>query len=275
MITYPEINPVFIDLGVYELPWIGQIHPQIHWYGIMYLIGFVGAWWLGAKRAQRPDIGWSRRQVEDLIFFGALGVVLGGRIGHTFFYNFSDFLANPISIFYIWQGGMSFHGGMLGVFVALYIFGRKNGMSFFQVSDFIAPMVPIGLGAGRMGNFINKELPGRVAEANVPWAMDFGDHVARHPSSLYQAFTEGLLLFIILWWYSSKPRARMAVSAAFMFFYGCFRFTTEFFRTPDAHIGFVALDWITMGQLLSLPMIIVGVVIYVLATKNNLSSEKA
>lgn len=255
MLIYPEIDPIALAIGPLK----------IHWYGLMYLTGFIAAWLLGLHRAKDSDRGWSRKQVEDLIFYGALGVILGGRLGYTFFYNFSDFIDNPISIFYIWQGGMSFHGGMLGVFIALYLFGRKNGMTFFQVSDFIAPMVPIGLGAGRMGNFINKELIGRPAEAALPWAMDFGDQIARHPSSLYQALTEGLLLFLILWIYSSRYRPHMAVSAAFMFFYGCFRFGTEFFRTPDAHLGFIAFDWLTMGQLLSLPMIIFGIVVYAIA----------
>lgn len=256
MIAYPEIDPVAIDLGF----------AKIHWYGLMYLIGFIGAWVYGVQRTKRADIDWTRKQVEDVIFYGALGVVLGGRLGYTLFYNFSGFLDNPISIFYIHQGGMSFHGGMLGVFVALYLFGRNNGMTFFQVSDFIAPWVPIGLGAGRIGNFINMELPGRPVDVMLPWAMDYGDHVARHPSSLYQALTEGLLLFFILWWYSKKPRPLMAVSAAFMFFYGVFRFVTEFFRTPDAHLGFIAFDWLTMGQLLSVPMIIFGIVVYWIAT---------
>lgn len=259
MITYPEIDPVAISIGLLK----------IHWYGLMYLIGFVAAWMLGLHRAKNSDYGWSRKQVEDVIFYGALGVILGGRLGYTLFYGFSNFIADPISIFYIWQGGMSFHGGMLGVFIALYLFGRKNGMSFFQVSDFIAPMVPIGLGAGRIGNFINMELIGRPVEAAVPWAMDFGDHVARHPSSLYQALSEGLLLFAILWIYSSRYRPVMAVSAVFMLSYGSLRFITEFFRTPDAHLGFIAFDWLTMGQLLSLPMIIFGVVVYWLAIKKK------
>lgn len=265
MIAYPNIDPIAVSLGPLK----------IHWYGLMYLIGFVGAWWLGTRRAARPDIGWTRQQVEDLIFYGAIGVILGGRIGYTLFYNLPVFLANPVSIFYIWQGGMSFHGGMLGVFVALYIFAKKQGFTFFQVSDFIAPMVPIGLGAGRIGNFINHELWGRPAPANLPWAFDYGDHIARHPSSLYQALTEGLLLFLILWWYSSKPRPRMAVSAVFMFCYGCFRFTTEFFRTPDEQLGFIAFHWLTMGQLLSLPMILFGIVVYYLAIKTPESANNA
>ncbi len=265
MIAYPEIDPVAVALGPIK----------VHWYGLMYLAGFIGAWIYGVQRTKRADINWTRKQVEDVIFYGALGVVLGGRIGYTFFYNFSGFIDNPVSIFYIWQGGMSFHGGMLGVFTGLYLFGRNNGMSFFQVSDFIAPWVPIGLGAGRIGNFINMELPGRSVETMIPWALDYGDHIARHPSSLYQALTEGLLLFVILWWYSRKPRPLMAVSAAFMFFYGSFRFTTEFFRTPDAQLGFIAFDWLTMGQLLSLPMILFGIVVYYLAVKNTGSQMDA
>lgn len=262
MISYPDINPVAIDLGF----------AKVHWYGLMYLIGFVGAWWLGIYRASRPGSGWKKDEVGDLIFYGALGVILGGRIGYILFYNFSAFAENPLIIFKIWQGGMSFHGGMLGVLIALYLFGRKTHKTFFQVSDFIAPMVPIGLGAGRIGNFINKELLGRPVDSDIPWAMDFGDHIARHPSQLYQALTEGLLLFLILWWFSSKPRPRMAVSALFLIGYGTSRFITEFFRTPDAHIGFVAFDWMTKGQQLSIPMIFIGIYFLYLIRKNKTDS---
>ena len=234
----------------------------------MYLVGFVAAWKLGLYRAAKSDL-WNKKKIEDLIFYGALGVVLGGRIGYTLFYNFSSFIDDPISIFYIWKGGMSFHGGFLGVVTAFYYFARSNGMSFFQVSDFMIPMVPIGLGAGRIGNFINKELIGRPMEASMPWAMDYGDHIARHPSSLYQALTEGLILFLIVWFYSSKPRSSMAVSAVFAMSYGCLRFITEIFRMPDSHIGFIAFDWLTMGQLLSLPMVLVGLAVYIMSIKNN------
>ena len=258
MINYPSIDPVALSLGSLK----------IHWYGLMYLVGFVAAWRLGVYRAKHSDL-WSQKQVEDLIFYGALGVVLGGRIGYTLFYNFSTFIDDPVSIFYIWKGGMSFHGGLLGVIAAFYLFARKNGMSFFQVSDFMAPMIPIGLGAGRIGNFINKELIGRPMEASLPWAMDYGDHIARHPSSLYQALSEGLLLFVIVWIFSSKQRPLMTVSAVFVMSYGAFRFITEFFRTPDSHIGFLAFDWLTMGQLLSLPMILIGLATYYLAMKNK------
>ena len=252
MIPYPDIDPVALAVGPLK----------IHWYGLMYLLGFVGSLIYGIQRSKRADLDWTRKQVEDVLFYGALGVILGGRIGYTLFYNLPVFLDNPISIFFIWQGGMSFHGGMLGVFTALYFFGRNTGKSFFEVSDFIAPWVPIGLGAGRIGNFINHELWGRPMESVKPWALDYGDHIARHPSSLYQALTEGLLLFVILWWYSSKPRPIRAVSATFMFCYGSFRFITEFFRTPDSQLGFIAFDWLTMGQLLSIPMIIFGLLLY-------------
>jgi len=263
MITYPEINPVAIDLGF----------AKVHWYGLMYLVGFLGSWWLGVIRAKQPDSEWNKDQVADVIFYGALGVILGGRIGYILFYNFAAFIDNPIIIFKIWQGGMSFHGGMLGVFIALYLFGRKTHKTFFQVSDFIAPMVPIGLGAGRIGNFINKELPGRAVESDIPWAMDFGDHIARHPSSLYQALTEGLLLFVILFYVSSKSTSRMMVSAIFMISYGCFRFFTEFFRMPDEHLGFIAFGWLTKGQQLSIPMVLFGLYLLYLIRKNK-TSEK-
>lgn len=263
MIAYPDINPVAIELGVIK----------VHWYGLMYLVGFVGAWWLGKKRALQPNSGWDKDQVSDLIFYGALGVILGARVGYVLFYDLSNFIDNPLNILKVWQGGMSFHGGMLGVFLALYLFGRKTGKGFFQVSDFIAPMVPIGLGAGRIGNFINKELPGRPVESDIFWSLDYGDHIARHPSSLYQACTEGLILFLILWFYSSRPRPRMAVSAVFMIAYGCFRFTTEFFRTPDLHIGFVAFGWLTKGQQLSIPMIAFGLYLFYLIRKNQAHQE--
>ncbi len=255
MISYPNINPVAIDLDVVK----------VHWYGLMYLFAFLSAWWLGNLRAKSADSDWTKQHVSDVIFYGALGVILGGRIGYILFYNFDTFLGNPAIIIRIWEGGMSFHGGMLGVFLALYLFARKTGRSFFQVSDFIAPMVPLGLGFGRLGNFINKELWGRPAESSIPWAMDYGDHIARHPSALYQALTEGLLLFVILFVFTRKPRPAMSASGLFMLCYGSFRFITEFFRTPDSHLGYVMFDWMTKGQQLSIPMIIVGVFVIYLA----------
>ena len=265
MLTYPNIDPLAFSIGPLK----------VHWYGLMYLFGFIGAWLYGIQRCKRADLDWTRRQVEDVIFYGALGVILGGRLGYTLFYGWDAFIENPLSIFYIWKGGMSFHGGMLGVFLAMLIYARTHGKQFFEVTDYIAPWVPIGLGAGRIGNFINGELVGRVADPDLPWAMvfPFVDQLPRHPSQLYQALTEGLLFFLILWWYSSKPRPVMAVSGVFMMCYGCFRFTTEFFRTPDAHLGFIAFEWMTMGQLLSMPMIVVGVVLYWLAMKPGARDE--
>lgn len=265
MLTYPSIDPVAISIGPLN----------VHWYGLMYLFGFISAWWIGVVRARREYLDWTRRQVEDLIFYGALGVILGGRLGYTLFYGWGAFVDNPLSIFYIWQGGMSFHGGMLGVFLAILVYARGHDRRFFEVTDFVAPMIPLGLGFGRIGNFINGELVGRVADPNLPWAMifPFVDSQPRHPSQLYQALTEGLLLFIILWLYASKPRPVMTVSGVFMISYGSLRFFTEFFRTPDAHLGFIAFDWLTMGQLLSLPMILIGVLLLWLAMRTGARNE--
>ena len=259
MIIYPQIDPVALDLGF----------AKIHWYGLMYLFAFLSAWWVGNYRAKQEGSGWDKDQVSDVLFYGALGVILGGRIGYILFYNFDKFLENPAIIVRIWEGGMSFHGGMLGVFTGLYLFGRKTNRSFFQISDFIAVMVPLGLGFGRIGNFINKELWGRPVDGGLPWAMDYGDHIARHPSSLYQALTEGLLLFILLFVFSRKPRPTMAVSGVFMMGYGALRFTTEFFRTPDAHLGFVMFDWMSKGQQLSIPMVIFGLIIFIMAYRKE------
>jgi len=248
MLNYPNIDPVALALGPLK----------VHWYGITYLIGFVGAWLLGKHRAQRDFSPISPEAVEDLIYFAALGVILGGRIGYILFYHFGMFLENPLVLFKIWQGGMSFHGGMLGVFVAMHFFGKKHHCTLLQLTDIIAPLCPIGLGAGRIGNFINSELWGRTTD--VPWAMIFpnGGPLPRHPSQLYEAGLEGIVLFTILWLYTQKQRPVMAPTGLVLFVYGCFRFFVEFFRMPDAHLGYLALDWVTMGQLLSLPMIVIG-----------------
>lgn len=249
MLIYPNIDPVAIALGPVK----------VHWYGLMYMVAFVSAWWLGSLRANRPNSGWNKEEVGDLIFYGALGVVLGGRIGYMLFYNFSELAADPLSLFRVWEGGMSFHGGLLGVLVAMTWFGKKRQKTFFTVTDFVAPLVPLGYFAGRMGNFINGELWGRAAD--VPWAMVFPhvDQIPRHPSMLYQGFLEGLILFFILWYYSSKARPKMAVSGVFLIGMGCFRIVNEFFRQPDAHLGFIAFEWLTMGQLLSVPMVFLGI----------------
>jgi len=269
MLSYPDINPALIDFGVHDLPIVGTVNPQIHWYGLMYLFGFLAAWWLCNHRAKQKDSGWNNEQVSDVIFYGAMGVILGGRVGYVIFYKFEELLGDPLMIIRIWDGGMSFHGGMLGVALALFLFARKTNKTFFQVSDFVIPMVPLGLGFGRIGNFINKELPGRPVESSISWAFDYGDKIARHPSSLYQAFSEGLVLFIILFFYSRKSKPQMAVSGLFLMCYGVFRFITEFYRTPDDHLGFVMFDWMTKGQQLSIPMVIFGLVIFILAYKRQ------
>jgi phosphatidylglycerol:prolipoprotein diacylglycerol transferase len=235
----------------------------------MYLVAFGAAWWLGLRRAKRADSGWSAQEISDVVFYGAIGTVLGGRIGYTLFYGLDGFLANPLSIFYIWQGGMSFHGGLLGVLVAMWLFGRRTRRTFFQVTDFIAPLVPLGIGAVRFANFINGELWGHVTTA--PWGIVFpsGGPQPRHPSQLYEMFLEGFVLFVLVWWFSAKPRPRMAVSGVFALGYGGFRFLVEFVRQPDAHIGYLAFGWLTMGQVLSVPLIILGVVLLSLAYGNN------
>lgn len=260
---YPAINPIALDLGIVK----------IHWYGIMYLIGFAGAWWLGCRRAAARD-DWDREQVSDLIFYGAMGVVVGGRVGYMLFYNLAGLLENPVSLLYISRGGMSFHGGFLGVIAAVFLFARKYGKSAFEVLDFGGPFVPIGLGAGRLGNFIGGELWGRVTEQ--PWGMVFpgAGALPRHPSQLYEAGLEGLVLFWLLWWFSSKPRPAFAVSGLFCIGYGAFRFFVEFFREPDNGI-FFAFGWLTKGMLLSAPMIIAGMLFMFLAYTRNTFDRSA
>jgi len=251
MLSFPEIDPVIFQLGPLK----------VHWYGVMYLIAFSLAWWLGTQRAKRANSILTPEQVSDLIFYGALGVVLGGRFGYVLFYDFPAYMDNPLAIFKVWQGGMSFHGGLIGVLVAMWLYARKLNQRFFALTDFIAPLVPLGLAAGRVGNFINGELWGRVTDS--PWGMVFphAGNMPRHPSQLYQMALEGIALFLILWWFSKRPRPMMAVSGLFLIGYGCFRFIVEFVRTPDAHLGFIAFEWMTMGQLLSLPMILFGIIL--------------
>lgn len=248
MLVHPDFDPVALQLGPLS----------IRWYGLMYLLGFTVAWWLGRRRAaQTPH--WDRQQVDDLIFYGALGVILGGRLGYILFYRFADIPQDPLSVVRIWEGGMSFHGGLLGVLVVMAWLGHNTGKRFFQVTDFLAPLIPQGLMFGRIANFINGELHGRPTD--VPWGMVFPrvDDVTRHPSQLYQALLEGLLLFIVLWWFSSQPRPRMAVSGLFLLGYGIARWIVEFTREPDAHLGLLGLG-MSMGQWLSLPMVLAGAV---------------
>lgn len=265
MLVHPEIDPVALKLGPLK----------IHWYGLMYLLGFMAAWGLAKYRTKQLQLPWSAEQISDLIFFGAMGVVLGGRLGYMLFYNWHQWLHQPLAVFYVWQGGMSFHGGLLGVIVAMYFFSRKTAKNFGDVADFIAPLVPVGLAAGRLGNFINGELWGRVT--TVPWGMVFPhvDGQPRHPSQLYEFALEGCLLFILLWLYALRPRPRYAISGAFLLLYGTFRFIVECFRQPDSPIGFIAFDWLTMGQLLSLPMIIFGggLIFYAYTRHNSLPEE--
>ena len=202
MLTFPEIDPIALELGPLK----------VRWYGLMYLVGFAGGWWLGRRRAKHPGSGWKPLEVDDLLFYVALGVVLGGRVGYTLFYNLPAFLHDPLVLLRVWEGGMSFHGGLLGVLTALWLFGRKYGRGFFSITDFTAPLIPIGLFSGRLGNFINGELWGAPTE--VPWAMIFpgAGPLPRHPTQLYEAALEGIALFLILWLYSARPRPTMAVS---------------------------------------------------------------
>lgn len=255
-LTFPVIDPVIVSIGPLAL----------RWYGLMYLIGFVAAWWLAKKRADRA--GWSDDQVSDMLFMGFLGVILGGRIGYVLFYNVEQFIQNPLYLFKIWEGGMSFHGGLLGVLVALFLFGRKNKIPFLTVGDFVAPLVPIGLGAGRLGNFINAELWGRTTD--VPWAFVFpgAGPEPRHPSQLYEFALEGVVLFFMLWIFSAKPKPTGAIGGLFLLGYGAFRFFVEYFREPDAHIGLHA-ELISQGQILSMPMIIAGLGLMIYAYKFN------
>lgn len=251
MLTHPQFDPIAISLGPLS----------IHWYGLMYLIAFVLFVVLGRLHAQRrPELGWDAKAIDDLLLYGMLGVVIGGRLGEVVFFQPGYYFSNPLEIPAIWKGGMSFHGGFVGVLVAMWLYGRKHGKSFWQVTDFIAPLVPTGLAAGRVGNFINGELWGRPVTMDVPWGMVFPwvDALPRHPSQLYQAAGEGLLLFLILWIYSAKPRPASAVSGVFLVGYGSLRFIAEFFRTPDPGIfGTLALG-LSTAQWLCIPMMLAG-----------------
>ncbi len=253
MLVHPQFDPVALHLGPV----------QIHWYGLTYLVAFGLFLWLAARRVKLPwfaDAGWTRRDVEDMLFYGVLGVVLGGRLGYALFYKPDVYLTNPAEILAVWRGGMAFHGGLLGVILAMALFARSRARPFLQVMDVVAPCVPTGIAAVRIGNFINGELWGRAADASLPWAMAFpqsGSMAPKHPSQIYQAALEGLLLFVLLWWYAQQPRARGQVAAAFVFGYGVLRFVGEFFREPDSFLGLLALG-MSMGQWLCVPMIVVG-----------------
>ncbi|MDH3339020.1 MAG: prolipoprotein diacylglyceryl transferase [Gammaproteobacteria bacterium] len=256
MIVYPEIDPIIFQIGFLK----------IRWYGLMYVIGFLFAWWLARRRCHVKHSPIKADQVDDLIFNAMLGVIVGGRIGSVVVYNWATFLEDPLYLFKIWEGGMSFHGGLVGVLVAMWLFARKRGLTMWQVTDFIGPLVPLGLGFGRIGNFINGELWGKPTE--VAWGVLYKGQVL-HPSQLYEAALEGFVLFAVLWWFSSRPRPYMAVSGLFLTLYGIFRFYIEFYRVPDAHIGYLLADWVTMGQILSAPMIIIGATMLAMAYRSR------
>jgi phosphatidylglycerol:prolipoprotein diacylglycerol transferase len=270
MIYLHQIDPIALSLGPVKL----------HWYGLMYLLGFLAAWWLGRRRIDAGRLpGVDANGFSDLLFYSMLGVVLGGRLGYILFYGFEGFLAHPLSIIKVWEGGMSFHGGLIGVMLAALWWTRKHRLHYFDTMDFVAPLVPLGLGFGRIGNFIGAELWGKYTQAN--WGVIFPtdpqlkqytseqlqaayasgalNGFARHPSQLYQAFLEGLVMFVALWWFSRKPRPRYAVSGLFALLYGVFRFVVEFVRVPDEQLKYLAFGWLTMGQLLSVPLILLGV----------------
>ncbi|AEW44368.1 prolipoprotein diacylglyceryl transferase [Serratia symbiotica str. 'Cinara cedri'] len=270
--VFPKFDPIIFSIGPISL----------HWYGLMYLIGFIFAMWLALRRTSKPGSSWTKDEVENLLYVGFLGVFVGGRIGYVVFYNLPLFLSEPLYLFKVWDGGMSFHGGLVGVILVMIWFSRYTQRNFFQVSDFIAPLIPFGLGAGRLGNFINSELWGRVA-IDTPWAILFPSSrsidiliaskdntlfslldqygvLPRHPSQLYELLLEGVVLFIILNWFIRKPRSQGAVSGLFLFSYGIFRIFVEMFRQPDFQIGLFN-DMISMGQILSVPMVVIGIII--------------
>ncbi|GGD35651.1 prolipoprotein diacylglyceryl transferase [Pseudoxanthomonas indica] len=279
MIYLHQIDPIALSLGPLKL----------HWYGLMYLLGFLAAWWLGRRRVAEGRLpGVDANGFSDLLFYSMLGVVLGGRIGYILFYGFEGFLAHPLSIFKVWEGGMSFHGGLIGVMLAALWWTRRQRLHYFDTMDFVAPLVPLGLGFGRLGNFIGAELWGKYTRAD--WGVIFPtdpalkqysaeqlqaayasgalNGFARHPSQLYQAFLEGLVMFVALWWFSSKPRPRYAVSGLFALLYGVFRFVVEFVRVPDEQLQYLAFGWLTMGQLLSVPLILLGLYLFWLSRRS-------
>ncbi len=266
MLTYPQIDPVAFSLGPLK----------VHWYGLMYIIGIGAAWVLARRRAKEPHFPWSSAQIEDLVFYCALGLMIGGRLGYILFYNFSAFLADPLMITRVWEGGMSFHGGMLGAFAGMWAFARSTQSKFSDVTDFIGPYVPLGLFTGRIGNFINGELWGKPTDLWIGMVFPGAGPEPRHPTQLYEAGLEGIVLFILLHIYRRSHPPRTAVSGMFLLLYGIFRFAVEFLRLPDAHIGYLAFGWLTMGMVLSLPMIVVGLFILIRAyTLGNTTQKHA
>jgi phosphatidylglycerol:prolipoprotein diacylglycerol transferase len=262
MLVFPEIDPVIFGIGPLK----------VRWYGLMYVIAFLLAWWLARRRCTAAHSPVNAKEVDDLLFNGMLGVIVGGRVGYCLVYGWDQLVSNPLYLFKITEGGMSFHGGLAGVMIAMWLFGRSRGKTMWQILDFVAPIVPLGLGFGRIGNFINGELWGKATD--VPWGVIYrGERL--HASQLYEAALEGFILFAILWWFSAKPRPYMAVSALFLMLYGIFRFFVEFYRVPDAHLDYLALGWVTMGQVLSTPMILVGGLMLVMAYRSKNNKEAA
>ena len=267
MIQYPSFNPIAVEIGPF-----GDFGPlKIHWYGIMYLIAFAAAWWLGRLRAKKPGSTWKPADIDDFMFFGMLGTILGGRLGYVFFYGMKFWAADPLYPIKVWDGGMSFHGGLLGVMIAFAIFAIRRKRNVADVFDFAAPLPGIGLLAGRVGNFINGELWGK--ETTVAWGFQVNDKVL-HATQLYEAALEGLLLFVVLWWFTSKPRPRLAPAGLFLIMYGAGRFIVEFWRMPDEHLnpaehGYLFGGWFTMGMLLTLPMLLVGIALMIMAYKRR------
>lgn len=279
---FHDINPVAVSVGPVA----------IHWYGLMYVLAGLFAWWLGKRRLGQGRLPVSYEQYADLIFYGMIGVIVGGRLGYMLFYGFGQILADPFALLRVWEGGMSFHGGLLGVLAAVAWWSRRNGLKFFDTVDFVSPLVPIGLGFGRLGNFVGGELWGQKTE--LAWGVIFPrtldhlqksheelvamyqagllNHEARHPSQLYEMLLEGIVLFVVLWLYSAKPRRRYAVSGLFALLYGTFRFAVEFVREPDAQLGYLAFGWLTMGQVLSLPLIVVGIVLLVASRRQPVAA---
>lgn len=259
--AFPNIDPVALQLGPVA----------IHWYGISYVVGMLLAWWLLARRARQPGAPVNPQQLADLVFFAMVGVIIGGRLGSILFYHLEELRRDIWLPLRIWQGGMSFHGGLLGVLLACHVVARRHRLGYFAVSDFLAPAAPVGLFLGRIANFINGELWGKPTD--MPWGVVFPSPLAgaaaRHPSQLYEAALEGLLLFLVLWCYSARPRPARAVSGLFLAGYGAVRFAVEFVREPDRHIGYIAGGWLTMGQILSLPMLILGLLLLVLAWRSQ------
>jgi phosphatidylglycerol---prolipoprotein diacylglyceryl transferase len=263
MLVHPQPNPIAFSIGPV----------QVHWYGLMYVLAFALFLILGRVRIRtQPHVqaqGWKYEDLDDMLFYGMLGVVLGGRLGEVLFYEPAFYFSHPLDIFKVWHGGMSYHGGFIGVLIAMALWARKRGRNLLDVYDFIAPMVPIGYACGRIGNFINAELPGRLADPSLPWAMLWpGVEGPRHPSPIYQALVDGLLVFIIMWWFARKPRPRLAVGALYTLLYGCARFFTEYFRVPDWSITVAGMQ-VSSGQILSLPMIIAGIIMLVWAYRKD------